>query len=40
MNTQLDLLEERMIARFEQIDTSLNLVARELARRDADQPSD
>ena len=37
INTEIGFVEQRMIAKFEEIDASLNLIAIELARR-ADEP--
>jgi len=39
INTEMGFAEQRMIAKFEEIDTSLSLIAHEIARRD-DPPSD
>lgn len=39
MRTELEFSEQRMLDRLEEIDTSLNLIARDLARRTDDRSS-
>jgi hypothetical protein len=36
---EIGLVEERILAKLEEIDTSVSLIARELARRSSDPPS-
>jgi hypothetical protein len=39
INTKIGLVEERTLAKLEDIDTSVGLIAGELARRSSDAPS-
>jgi hypothetical protein len=39
INTEIGLVEERILAKLEDIDTSVSLIAREFARRNGDPPS-
>ncbi len=39
INTEIGLVEERILAKVEDIDTSVSLIAREFARRNCDPPS-
>ena len=38
INSEIGLVEERMLAKLEDIDTSVSLIAGELARRNSDPP--
>lgn len=39
INSEIGLAEDRMLAKLEDIDTSVSLIAGELARRNSDPPS-
>jgi len=39
IKTEMGLVEQRLLARLEELDTSVSLIARELARRNSDPPS-
>jgi hypothetical protein len=39
VNVEIELAEERTLAKLEDIDTSVSLIAAELARRNSDPPS-